>query len=198
MECSLIFLSLSPPNASQTAPGWSSLRSCCCSRLLSISFCHLVSSALPAARILCWRALLPIAPPQGTRGRTCGGKGLQSPPARLPTWVSDGFCWPLRRDRDKMETVDSTKESHLRQELIELFRAALGLVLNKGARPEHETRSVCGMYCNTSGVCTAAGGDCSTGRSHSVFTLPGYSSEPTKGKSDCLSTPNITASLALG
>ena len=101
--CSLIFLSLSPSNVSQTAPGWSSLRSCCCSRLLSISSCHLASSALPAARILCWRAPLPTAPPQGMRGRTCGGKDSQSPPARLPTWVSDGFCWPLRRERDKME-----------------------------------------------------------------------------------------------
>lgn len=103
MESSLIFLSLFPPNASQTAPGWSSLRSCCCSRLLSISSSHLASSALPAARTLCWRALLPIAPPRGMRGRTCGGKGWQSPPARLPTWVSDGFCSPLRRDREKME-----------------------------------------------------------------------------------------------
>lgn len=98
MGCSLISLSLSPPNASQTAPGWSSLRSCCCSRLLSISSCHLASSALPAARILCWRVPLPIAPPRGMRGRTCGGKGSQSPPARLPTWVSDGFCSPLGRE----------------------------------------------------------------------------------------------------
>lgn len=103
MGCSLIFLSLSPPNVSQTAPGWSSLRSCCCSRLLSISSCHLASSALPAARILCWRAPPPTAPPRGMRGRTCGGKGSQNPPARLPTWVSDGFCWPLRRDRAKVE-----------------------------------------------------------------------------------------------
>ena len=30
------------------------------------------------------------------------------------------------------KTVDSTKENRLRQELIELFRAALGLVPNKG------------------------------------------------------------------
>ena len=48
------------------------------------------------------------------------------------------------------------------------------------------------MYCNVSSVCTAAGGDCRTGRSHSVFILPEYSSEATKGKSGCLSAPNIS------
>lgn len=31
-----------------------------------------------------------------------------------------------------MLSVESTKENHLRQELTDLFRAALGLVLNKG------------------------------------------------------------------